>query len=175
MHTQSFLRGSGFLMSIAERRGGLRRELAVAFPDRHATEQSLRELLAHHSPASHTQSCCVVGAGSCSPLQRAAWGATAATKERGQPAVHHHPFPPLCSNKATPKIRASAAPPAPCPGPKETPQVHGTARKCLGSGRKRKSIEGSWSPRCPSLSMHKRFGKALGQAENKHTGPANPA
>lgn len=105
---------------IVEWHGGLRRELAATFPEQHATERSLRKLLEHRSPASHTEPCCVVGAGSCSPLQRAARGAAAALTEHGQPAVPCHPFPPPCSNKATPKIRAPAAPPAPCPGPKET-------------------------------------------------------
>lgn len=66
-------------MSITEWRGGLQRELAAAFPDWHATEQSLWELLAHHSSASHTAVLC----GGCWELQPLAKGCTASRCYKG--------------------------------------------------------------------------------------------
>lgn len=97
-----------------------------------------------HSLASLPEPCCVVRAGSCSPLQRAAQRTAAAAREHGQPAVPHRPFPP---QKATTKIWAPAAPPASYPGPRETLQVQGCAREVLGSGRNQKSPGSPGVPR----------------------------
>lgn len=121
-----------------------------------------------HCLASLPELCCVVRAGGCSPLQRAAQRTAAAAREHGQPAVPHRPFPP---HKPTVTIWAPAAPPASYSGPRETLRVQGCAREVL---RVREESEVSWNPWCSPLCIRERFGRALGQAENRHTCPANP-
>lgn len=144
-------------MYISERHGGLRTEPAAALPDRDTTEQSLWELW--HTELQPLANGCV---GNCC-RNKGVWAASSAPSPLSTPA----------RQQSHPKNQGSLS--SASPSSKETFQAQGTARKCLGSGRKQKSIEGSWSPRCLLVLIHECVGRALGQVESQHRGPANPS
>lgn len=100
-----------------------------------------------------SKACGSSGTRSCSPLQRAAWGAAAATREGGQPAVPHRPFPSPRGNKATPKIRAPAGPAAPVQ--RRPPRLRALLGSVWGQGGNKSRLKAPEAPTvswCPHMS-----------------------
>jgi len=140
-------------------------------PTGNVTERGSREVLAHRPwhPAESRAVRRVLGA--AAPRKGLHGELLLRPRSAG---TQRSPSTPL-HQQSRPKNQGSHSSASPAPWSKGDHWVQGAARKCLGSGRKQKLIEGSLSPRCCPVSKHGRFGRALGQVEGMQTDPADPA